>query len=194
VLRDPLPRPVEGPTQRDGSPPIRCYSGRHGDKLFVDTWFDASEMAVAAIGPSVVKRCRRQQPARDLRSSRKGSAQLLAHGARTGRAIVNTRLDTGVAVIRSIRCPRSALAAALYLAMAVAARRNPRAAKIWELTRLPDRPSTRRGLGGALCWPRSFVADDWRQTPEPVPVGVDAFLWTAFADCAATVMKCLVQL
>jgi exopolysaccharide biosynthesis WecB/TagA/CpsF family protein len=103
-----------------------------GDDLYVDTRFDAHEKAVVATDPSVVK-----TPA-----DAKSLLAILRRGHRCGTELFdqghgpaaprNTSVDTAVAVVRAIRGPRSAVDAAVYLGMALAARWHFRNAHVWE--------------------------------------------------------------
>jgi glycosyltransferase involved in cell wall biosynthesis len=103
-----------------------------GDDLYVDTRFDAHEKAVVATDPSVVKT---PADAKSLlailrRGRRCGTERFdQGHGPAAPR---NTSVDTAVAVIRAIRGPRSAVDAAVYLGMALAARWHFRNAQVWE--------------------------------------------------------------
>lgn len=104
-----------------------------GDDLFVDTQFDPDEKAVVATEPSVVK-----TPA-DVRSllairrrSHRGTAALSSDRTGSNTRMRNTNLVTAVAVLRTIRGPRSAFDAAVYMGMALAARWPVRQAQAWE--------------------------------------------------------------
>jgi GT2 family glycosyltransferase len=104
-----------------------------GDDLYVDTRFDAHEKAVVATDPSVVK-----TPAdvksllAILRRGHRSGAELSADRHGPHARIMNTSLDTALAVVRTIRGPRSAVDAAVYLGMALAARWRFRNAHVWE--------------------------------------------------------------
>ena len=94
-----------------------------GDDLYVDTQFDADEKAVVATDPSVVKTpADAKSLLAILRRSHRGTAELSADGHGPDARMRNTGLDTAVAVVRTIRGPRSAVDAAVYLGMALAER------------------------------------------------------------------------
>jgi glycosyltransferase involved in cell wall biosynthesis len=104
-----------------------------GDDLYVDTLFNIDEKAVVSTDPVVVK-----TPA-DARSllailhrSRRARAELLADRQGVGARARNTSVDTVVAVLRSIRGPRSAADAAVYLGMKIAGRLPYRNPQVWE--------------------------------------------------------------
>ncbi|SDE15888.1 glycosyltransferase [Rhodococcus tukisamuensis] len=104
-----------------------------GDDLFVDTQFDADEKAVVATDPVVVT-----TPADTksllaiLRRSHRGTAELSAGGHGQAAGMRDTGLDTAVAVVRTIRGPRSAIDTAVYFGMAVAKRWTGRQLQVWE--------------------------------------------------------------
>ena len=104
-----------------------------GDDLYVDTQFDAGEKAVVATDPSVVKT---PADAKSLlairRRSHRGTAELPTDGHGPDARSRDMGLDTAVAVLRAIRGPRSAVDAAVYIGLAVAARWPVRAAQVWE--------------------------------------------------------------
>ena len=103
-----------------------------GDDLYVDAQFDADEKAVVATDPSIVK-----TPAdvksllAILRRSHRGTVELSADRHRPGDRTRKAG-DTGVAVVRTIRGPRSAVDAAVYIGLAFARRWTARQAQVWE--------------------------------------------------------------
>jgi hypothetical protein len=104
------------------------------DDLYDDSQFDAGEKVVVATEPSVVK-----TPA-DVKSllairrrSHRGTAELSADGhGPIAWMLGSSGLDTAAAVVRTIRGPRSAVDALVYLGMALAARWGMRETQIWE--------------------------------------------------------------
>lgn len=104
-----------------------------GDDLFVDAQFDPYEKVVVQTDPSVVNT---PADARSLlailRRGQRGGAELLA--SENGRAgnMRRTGPATARSLLRSIRGPRSAGDAAVYIGMAAAARRSARGAPVWE--------------------------------------------------------------
>ncbi len=104
-----------------------------GDDLYVDTLFNADEKAVVSTDPVVVK-----TPADTksllaiLRRSRRAHAELLADTQGVGARMRNTSVDTAVTVLRSIRGPRSAADAAVYLGAKMAGRFHYRNSRVWE--------------------------------------------------------------
>jgi GT2 family glycosyltransferase len=112
-----------------------------GDDLFVDTQFDLQEKTVVQVEPSV---WRTPSDARGLLTvlgrHHRGNAELAtsdpAGAPRTG-------TTTAIAVARTVRGPRSAVDAAVYVGMALGARwRAARSAGSWE------RDDTSRGVDG----------------------------------------------
>jgi hypothetical protein len=104
-----------------------------GDDLYVDRQFDNDEKVVVPTEPSVVK-----TPA-DIKSllairrrSHRGAVELSADGHLPDERTQNTSRYTAVAVVRAIRGPRSAVDAAVYLGVVVAARWGSRRAHAWE--------------------------------------------------------------
>ncbi len=104
-----------------------------GDDFYVDNQFDADEKTVVATDPSVVKT---PADAKSLlaimRRSHRGTAELSADRPGPDARVSNTGLDTAVAVVRTIRGPRSAVDAVVYLGMALAKRWPTREAQVWE--------------------------------------------------------------
>jgi glycosyltransferase involved in cell wall biosynthesis len=104
-----------------------------GDDLYVDTLFNADEKAVVNTDPVVVK-----TPAdvlsllAVLRRNRRASAELLADRQGVGAGMRNKSVETAVTVLRSIRGPRSAADAAVYLGMKMAGRFPYRNRRVWE--------------------------------------------------------------
>ncbi len=103
-----------------------------GDDFFVDAQFDANEKTVVATEPSVVT-----TPAdvksllAILRRNYRGNTE--ASFDRNGNARApNTSRDTLVGLVRAIRGPRSAFDAAVYVGMALAARRGGQRVRSWE--------------------------------------------------------------
>lgn len=103
-----------------------------GDDLFVDTRFDADEKAVVATASSVVKT---PTDAKNLlailRRGHRGDTELSAQGHEPA-SPQNTSGDTAIAVVRAVRGPLSAVDAAVYIGMALAARWPLRDAHTWE--------------------------------------------------------------
>ena len=103
-----------------------------GDDLYVDTRFDAHEKAVVATDPSVIR-----TPA-DVRSlvailgRHRGGAELLASEHGTHGRVRDTGLDTALSVVATVRGPRSAVDAAVFLGIALAGRRRQRGSLVWE--------------------------------------------------------------
>jgi hypothetical protein len=88
---------------------------------------------VVATDPSVVKTpADAKSLLAILRRGHRSGAELSADGHGPHARIRNTSLDTAVAVVRTIRGPRSAVDAAVYLGMALAARWRFRNAHVWE--------------------------------------------------------------
>jgi glycosyltransferase involved in cell wall biosynthesis len=128
---------------------IGVFPSVTGDDLYVDSQFDASEKAVVATDPSVVK-----TPA-DVKSllairrrSHRGAAELSAAWHGPDEQIRNTGWETLVAVVRAIRGPRSAVDVVVYLGVAFAARWGARKAHSWE------RDESSRSSGDASARPR----------------------------------------
>ena len=104
-----------------------------GDDLYVDTRFDAEEKAVVTTDPSVVKTpVDAKSLLAILRRSYRGDAELRADEHGPHRRVRNTGLDTAVAVVRTIRGPRSAVDAVVYLGVALVARWSSRKTDVWE--------------------------------------------------------------
>jgi len=104
-----------------------------GDDLYVDTCFDAQEKVVVATDPAVVTTpANAKSLLAILRRSHRGNTELMGdeHGPDT--RVRDTGLETATAVIATIRGPRSAIDAAVYLGMALAARYRYRTAQTWE--------------------------------------------------------------
>jgi hypothetical protein len=118
-----------------------------GDDLYVDTRFDAYEKAVVPTDPSVRKT---PADARNLlailRRHHRGGAELLAREHGSDRRVRDTGLDTAVAVVATIRGPRSAVDAAVFLGMALGARCSYPGSEVWER----DESSRRASDVGAL--------------------------------------------
>jgi glycosyltransferase involved in cell wall biosynthesis len=104
-----------------------------GDDLFVDTMFNAGEKAVVSTDPVVVKTpADAKSLLAILRRSRRASAELLADRQGVGARMRNKSVDTAVTVLSSIRGPRSAADAAVYLGMKMAGRFPHRNSRVWE--------------------------------------------------------------
>jgi hypothetical protein len=104
-----------------------------GDDLYVDTQFDADVKAVVATDPVVVKApVDTKSLVAILRRSHRGKAELSADGHGRGARAPNAGLDTAVAVVRTIRGPRSAVDAGVYIGIAFAKRWTVRHAQVWE--------------------------------------------------------------
>jgi exopolysaccharide biosynthesis WecB/TagA/CpsF family protein len=103
------------------------------DDLYVDTRFDAFEKALVRTDPSVRKT---PAAARSLlavvRRWQRGGAELLAREHGSDARVRDTGLDTAVAVLATIRGPQSAVDAAVFLGMALAARCRNRSSDVWE--------------------------------------------------------------
>jgi exopolysaccharide biosynthesis WecB/TagA/CpsF family protein len=104
-----------------------------GDDLYVDTRFAAYEKAVVATDPSLVK-----TPAdvksllAIMRRSHRGGAELLADEQGLRGRVRDTGLDTAVTVLATIRGPRSAVDAAMYLGIGLARRYRYQRSQVWE--------------------------------------------------------------
>ncbi len=104
-----------------------------GDDLFVDTQYADNEKTVVATEPSVVT-----TPAdvesllAILRRNHRGNTEALTHGQEYACNPRNTSRDTLVTLLRTIRGPRSAVDAGVYVGMALAARRAAQRARTWE--------------------------------------------------------------
>ena len=103
------------------------------DDLYVNTRFDETEKAVVITDPTVVT-----TPAdvssllAILRRGYRGAAEVFtSEHALSGRAR-NTRLDTALSVIKTIRGPQSTVDAAVYLGLALAGRYQRRSSQVWE--------------------------------------------------------------
>jgi GT2 family glycosyltransferase len=114
----------------EGHARFGAFPGVTNDDQFVDTRFEASEKAVVPTALSV-----RKTPAdvqsllAILRRHKRGEAELLAadHGVR------ETGLNTSVAVLATIRGPRSAVDALVYFGMMLTARfRRYWRSEVWE--------------------------------------------------------------
>jgi hypothetical protein len=104
-----------------------------GDDLYVDTLFNTDEKAVVSTDPVVVKTpADAKSLLAILHRSRRGRAELLADRQGLGARARNTSVDTAVAVLRSIRGPRSAADAGVYLGMKMAGRLPHRNPRVWE--------------------------------------------------------------
>lgn len=103
------------------------------DDLYVDTRFQAHEKAVVATDPSMVK-----TPAdvksllAILRRNHRGGVELLANAHGADPLVRDTSLRTAAAVLHTIRGPRSAVDAAVYLGMALVGRQSLRGTSTWE--------------------------------------------------------------
>jgi hypothetical protein len=103
------------------------------DDGYVDTRFDADEKAVVATDPAVVT-----TPADTksllaiLRRSHRGKTEMSTDGLGPQARTPNTSVDSAVAIVRTIRGPRSAVDAAVYIGMAFAKRWAVRQAQVWE--------------------------------------------------------------
>jgi glycosyltransferase involved in cell wall biosynthesis len=104
-----------------------------GDDLYVDSLFDEHEKIIVPTEPSV-----RKTPANArslfavLRRHHRGVSELAALEHGTEARVRDTGLATAIAVITTIRRPRSAVDALVYLLMALAARRSSRRSERWE--------------------------------------------------------------
>ncbi|MBS1692091.1 MAG: WecB/TagA/CpsF family glycosyltransferase [Actinobacteria bacterium] len=116
----------------EGHHRLGTFPALTGDDLYVDSLFHADEKTVVPTEPSVVK-----TPAnvgslvKILRRAYRGGIELRGDdaGHRHGQ---NTGARTAFAVVRGVRGPRSAADAAVYLAMALAARRQVGDHPRWE--------------------------------------------------------------
>ena len=104
-----------------------------GDDFFVDTQFGAHEKVVVATDPSVV---RTPVDVKSLlavrRRSHRGTTEVPAGQQGSNRRTRSTSKSTAVTALRTIRGPGSALDAAVYLGIAVAARWGGGRARTWE--------------------------------------------------------------
>jgi GT2 family glycosyltransferase len=104
-----------------------------GDDLYVDSLFDENEKVIVPTEPSV-----RKTPADArsllsiLRRHHRGVSELATVGDGAEPPVRDTGLATAIAVITTVRSPRSAVDAFVYLAMALAARRRSRRSEGWE--------------------------------------------------------------
>jgi GT2 family glycosyltransferase len=104
-----------------------------GDDLFVDAQFDASEKAVVATAPSVVTTpADAKNLLAILRRNHRGNAEASAETRGSDSRPRNTSLSTVLTLAGAIRGPRSALDAAVYAGMALAARRCGGRVRGWE--------------------------------------------------------------
>jgi GT2 family glycosyltransferase len=104
-----------------------------GDDLYIDTQFGADEKTVVATEPAVVKTpSDTKSLLAILRRGYRGGRELTANELGLCAPIRKTGMDTAVAVIRSIRGPRTAVDAVIYLSLAVAARRGASKPQFWE--------------------------------------------------------------
>jgi glycosyltransferase involved in cell wall biosynthesis len=103
-----------------------------GDDLYVDTLFDVDEKAVVPTEPVVVRAPADTRSLLAIRRRSHRAASELSTGRQERARMHSESIDTAMAVLRSIRGPRSAADAAVYLAMAVAGRLPYRNAKTWE--------------------------------------------------------------
>jgi len=104
-----------------------------GDDLYVDGQFDAGEKTVVATEPSVVKTPTDVKSLLAIkRRSYRGAAQLSALTRGQDVGMDNTGVSTAAAVVRTIRGPRSAMDALVYLGIALAARQGSRDGQVWE--------------------------------------------------------------
>ena len=91
------------------------------------------EKAVVATDPSVVKT---PADAKSLlaikRRGNRGNAELLAGEHGPGGRVRDTSLDTARSVAATVRGPRSAVDAAVYLGIALAGRHQYRTSQVWE--------------------------------------------------------------
>lgn len=104
-----------------------------GDDWFVDAQFSADEKAVVETDPLVVTTPANIKSLIAIRRrSHRGTGQLPADRHESDLRTRNTALDTVVAVLRTVRGPRSLFDAAVYIGVALAARCSPRSAQVWE--------------------------------------------------------------
>lgn len=103
------------------------------DDQYVDTRFDADEKAEVATDPAVV---RTPTDVKNLlaisRRAKRGNAELLASEHALNGRVRDTGLATALSVVATIRGPRSAVDAAVYLGMALAGRVPYRSSRAWE--------------------------------------------------------------
>jgi hypothetical protein len=104
-----------------------------GDDFFVDTQFGPHEKVVVATDPAVV---RTPVDVKSLlairRRSHRGAAEVPADQHGSNPRTRSTSRSTAVTAVRTIRGPGSALDAAVYLGIAVAARWGGSRARVWE--------------------------------------------------------------
>jgi GT2 family glycosyltransferase len=118
---------------RNGHMRFNRFPSCTGDDLYVDAQFSADEKSVVATQPAVVKTpSNTKSLLAIMRRGNRGGRELLANEVGSRAPIRKTGRDTALAVIRSIRGPRTAVDAAVYLAMAVAARRSATRPQFWE--------------------------------------------------------------
>jgi glycosyltransferase involved in cell wall biosynthesis len=104
-----------------------------GDDLYVDTLFTVDEKTVVFTDPVIVKTPTDVTSLLAiLRRSHRGNAELLADRQEVGARMRDRSVETAVMVLRSIRGPRSAADAAVFLGMAVAKRFRYRNSRRWE--------------------------------------------------------------
>jgi GT2 family glycosyltransferase len=104
-----------------------------GDDFFVDTQFGADEKVVVPTDPAMVKTPTDVKSLLAVRRrSHRGTTELSVGGPDNDTAKRNTSLSTVATVISTIRGLRSALDAAVYLGVALAARRRLGSAAVWE--------------------------------------------------------------
>jgi hypothetical protein len=118
---------------RKGHERINHFPTVMGDDLYVDGQFEADEKTVLATDPAVVRTpTDTKSLLAILRRGHRGARELSADEISSHAPVPKTGMATAAAVIRSIRGPRTAVDAAVYLAMAVAARRSPTRSAFWE--------------------------------------------------------------
>lgn len=104
-----------------------------GDDLFVDTRFGADEKEVVPTDPAVVKTPTGLKSLLAIkRRSHRGAIELSVGELKGGTPGRHSSVGTVLDVVRTVRGPTSALDAAVYLGIALAARRRPRSAPGWE--------------------------------------------------------------
>jgi hypothetical protein len=118
---------------KEGHERLGAFPAVTGDDLYVDTLFNVDEKAVVLTDPVIV---RAPADAKSLlairRRGHRAQTELLADGQGIRARVHSKSVNTAVAVLRSIRGPRSAADATVYLAMALAGRLPYRNAKVWE--------------------------------------------------------------
>lgn len=117
----------------EGHSRVGAFPAVISDDLYVNTRFDANEMAVVATDPTVVI-----TPA-DVKSllaikrrGYRGAAEVFTGEHALNARVRNARLKTALSVVKTIRGPQSTVDAAVYLGIALARRCPYRSSQVWE--------------------------------------------------------------